>query len=278
MRALRHGHAPCRHADADREREGRGPAARHLRQDHDHGDDIGDDDGGDDDHRTDDGNNDDANHNHNPDDRNDNNVDHHHGSDDGNVYVVHDDDSDNHTDSDSDSYDLGHPIRLPKTGCNAPHGDDAQFDGLDEIVSARAARAPRAAKKARRAPPKIDISWGELVDRYTILRLKRGKAKEPRQAVPLDAELAKLQREMDWFLKSIPGAAGFHKRMKLINARLWRLEDTVRALIRADDTGPSFIMTARSIAVANDKRSGLKVAINRVAVSGLEEVKIYRPG
>jgi hypothetical protein len=85
-----------------------------------------------------------------------------------------------------------------------------------------------------------------------------------------------LQREMDWFLESIPGADVFHKKMNLINSQLWRLENKIRALIRAGDTGEIFIKTARSITLKNGKRSALKEAINKVAGTGIEEIKIYR--
>jgi len=87
-----------------------------------------------------------------------------------------------------------------------------------------------------------------------------------------------LQREMDWFLKSIPGAGVFHKKINRVNSRLWKLEDRIRALIRAGDTGDDFIRTARSITLNNNRRSALKAAVNKVAATGIEEVKIYRLG
>lgn len=85
-----------------------------------------------------------------------------------------------------------------------------------------------------------------------------------------------MQREMDWFLESIPEANVFHKKMRLINSQLWNLENKVRSLIRAGDTGEVFIKTARSITLKNGKRSALKEAINKVAGTGIEEVKIYQ--
>ncbi len=80
---------------------------------------------------------------------------------------------------------------------------------------------------------------------------------------------------MDWFLKSIPGAGVLYKKMNLVNSRLWQLENKIRALIRTGDTGADFIKTARSITLANDKRSALKASVNKVAATGIEEVKIY---
>jgi hypothetical protein len=115
-----------------------------------------------------------------------------------------------------------------------------------------------------------------MVDRYTIIELKLCNAKEPQRAAALKAEFANLQLEMDWFLKGVPGADVFYKKIKLINSRLWRLENRVRALISARDAGDDFIKTARSITLTNDKRSALKTAINKVASTGVEEVKIYQ--
>jgi len=122
----------------------------------------------------------------------------------------------------------------------------------------------------------VEISWGELVDRYTIIELKLRKANGTSRAAPLEAEHSNLQREMDWFLKSIPGAQVFYRKLNLVNSQLWKLEDRIRTLNRAGDTGDIFIRTAQSIALKNDKRSALKAAINKVAATGFEEVKIYR--
>lgn len=151
---------------------------------------------------------------------------------------------------------------------------DGRFNGSDEIVNARAAQSKRALRKIR--APRIEISWGELVDRYTIVELKLRHVKEQGHTTPLKAEFASLQREMDRFLGSVPGAGSFYKKMNFINSHLWRLEDKVRAMIRGGDTGDAYIKAAVSITLTNGKRSALKVAINKAATTGFEEVKIYR--
>ncbi len=108
--------------------------------------------------------------------------------------------------------------------------------------------------------------------------MKLRHAKEQDHTAPLKGEFANLQREMDRFLESIPGADAFYKKMNLINSQLWRLENKVRAMIRAGDRGNAYIKTALSITLTNEKRSALKVAINKVATTGIEEVKIYQLG
>jgi hypothetical protein len=135
-----------------------------------------------------------------------------------------------------------------------------------------------ASRALKTRAPRIEISWGELVDRYTIVELKLRHAKEQDHTAPLKGEFANLQREMDRFLESIPGADAFYKKMNLINSQLWRLENKVRAMIRAGDRGNAYIKTALSITLTNEKRSALKVAINKVATTGIEEVKIYQLG
>ncbi len=140
------------------------------------------------------------------------------------------------------------------------------------------APAPQTSRALKTRAPRIEISWGELVDRYTIVELKLRHAKEQDHTAPLKAEFANLQREMDRFLDSIPGASSFYKKMNLVNSQLWRLENKVRAMIRAGDTGNAYIKTALSITLTNEKRSALKVAINKVATTGIEEVKIYQLG
>lgn len=140
------------------------------------------------------------------------------------------------------------------------------------------APAPQTSRALKTRAPRIEISWGELVDRYTIVELKLRHAKEQDHTAPLKGEFANLQREMDRFLESIPGAGAFYKKMNLINSQLWRLENKVRAMIRAGDRGDAYIKTAQSITLTNEKRSALKVAINKVATTGIEEVKIYQLG
>jgi hypothetical protein len=142
--------------------------------------------------------------------------------------------------------------------------------------SSGAAQERRAPRRQGHRVPRVEISWGELVDRYTIMKLKLRNFKDPHCRTPLQAEVSNLQREMDWFLESIPEANVFHKKMRLINSQLWNLENKVRSLIRAGDTGEVFIKTARSITLKNGKRSALKEAINKVAGTGIEEVKIYQ--
>ena len=100
--------------------------------------------------------------------------------------------------------------------------------------------------------------------------IARSGAKEQDHTAPLKAEFANLQREMDRFLDSIPGASSFYKKMNLVNPQLWQLENKVRAMIRAGDAGNAYIKTALSITLTNEKRSALKVAINKVATTGIE--------
>jgi hypothetical protein len=300
VRTIRHRHAARGHADAHRERQGQG-AACDLREDnqpHDVNDDDGTNDNANDDNANDDNTNDDNANDHNNDDgtndhNNDNDTNDHNNDNDTNDHndnVDKNDDNDNvdNTNDDNDNVDKNDDNDnvdnvyfdkdvdvAPFGGSDGQFGHDDRFDGSDEIVNAPAPQTSRALKTRA---PRIEISWGELVDRYTIVELKLRHAKEQDHTAPLKAEFASLQREMDRFLDSIPGAAAFYKKMNLINSQLWRLENKVRALIRAGDRGDAYIKTALSITLTNEKRSALKVAINKVATTGIEEVKIYQLG
>jgi tetratricopeptide (TPR) repeat protein len=117
-------------------------------------------------------------------------------------------------------------------------------------------------------------SLGELIDKITILRIKTEQIWEPEKLANVRRELALLER-----LAQEDGASGPIRRLTdqlaAVNARLWTIEDAIRACEREGDFGPRFIDLARSVYRENDTRAAIKRAINTLANSVLVEEKSY---
>jgi tetratricopeptide (TPR) repeat protein len=118
-------------------------------------------------------------------------------------------------------------------------------------------------------------SLGELVDKITILRIKAERIREPEKLANVHRELELLER-----LTREDGARGssldvLTNQLAHVNARLWTIEDALRACEREGDFGPRFVALARSVYCENDTRAAIKRAINTLTSSALVEEKSY---
>ena len=119
-------------------------------------------------------------------------------------------------------------------------------------------------------------SPGDLIDKITILQIKRERFTDP-------AKLANVQRELDiltqTLTRSLPQSSelsNLSAQLKRTNESLWDVEDDIRLCDKAADFGPRFIELARSVYHHNDIRCALKRQINELLVSELIEEKGYR--
>ncbi|MEO6809872.1 MAG: DUF6165 family protein, partial [Isosphaeraceae bacterium] len=136
--------------------------------------------------------------------------------------------------------------------------------------------AAELARLTTTSPPiLIEISPGELIDRITILELKCARCDEPETLACLRAELDALRTNHASLPRRSAELDRWTAALRRINETIWIAEDEVRALERAGDFGPRFIDVARSIARANDQRSVVKQAINKLMVSTCIEYKIH---
>jgi hypothetical protein len=121
----------------------------------------------------------------------------------------------------------------------------------------------------------IPVSVGELVDKLTILTLKqihvRGDALEH-----VNQEYQLLQEIFLTVSERIP--IELSAELRVVNAKLWQVEDEIRACDRRNDFGPSFIALAQSVYRLNTRRSEIKRAINIASGSLLIEEKCYAGG
>ena len=118
------------------------------------------------------------------------------------------------------------------------------------------------------------ISLGELIDKISILMVKKKNIKNNDKLDQVNKELNYLQEtldnhvtkdEIDVFLNSLID----------INSRLWVIEDEIRECERKKQFDQKFIDLARSVYFTNDKRANIKLDINNKFGSELVEVKSY---
>ena len=125
----------------------------------------------------------------------------------------------------------------------------------------------------------IEVSNGELLDKYTILQIKKYKIKGDKINNVLK-ELKYLKNKVDYLrskldVKIVDDVFLLMAELVLINARLWDVEDEIRKCEENEDFGEKFISLARQVYITNDKRSNIKKQINIISESKFVEEKSY---
>lgn len=120
----------------------------------------------------------------------------------------------------------------------------------------------------------IPVSYGELIDKITILEIKKERIKDQNKLVNIDKELTCLLEVISLEVMQ-KGAAELYAKLKEINMKLWDIEDAIRESERRSDFGPGFVQLARAVYYTNDDRSEVKRQINGLLGSDLTEEKSY---
>lgn len=120
--------------------------------------------------------------------------------------------------------------------------------------------------------PMVPVSWGELVDKITILEIKCARLRAPAAAANAARELAALATVLEPVAAQI---AAERAQLVAVNTRLWEIEDAIREHEAAKDFGETFIALARAVYQENDTRGRIKAAVNRALNSALVEEKQY---
>ena len=125
--------------------------------------------------------------------------------------------------------------------------------------------------------PQVPISWGELVDKITILEIKDRRLTSEAALANVRRELAQLAAIEAQALAHVPTLAEVKARLLAVNEGLWVIEDDIRDEERARRFGDRFIELARAVYRQNDDRASLKREINDLLGSELVEEKSYQP-
>jgi hypothetical protein len=144
---------------------------------------------------------------------------------------------------------------------------------LHRVTLGQASKLPPAA----RAPVRVEtpVSVGELLDKLTILELKRDKITDPTKRQNVLREWRELGLQCRQRLSLPPEAQALVDDLRRVNGQLWEVEDRLRVLEAAQTFDADFITLARSVYRLNDQRAGLKRQINQLVGSELCEEKSY---
>lgn len=123
--------------------------------------------------------------------------------------------------------------------------------------------------------PTIEVSWGELIDKITILEIKEQRLTSLAAVANVRNELSSLTRVFGTLAPVPAEFDGLKRELKAINEALWDIENRTRAKEAAKLFDDEFIALTRSVYQNNDKRAGIKRRINELLNSGLIEEKQY---
>ena len=125
------------------------------------------------------------------------------------------------------------------------------------------------------AQPSVPVSWGELIDKVTILEIKSEKLQNTDALANVRHELDLLQTFVAPIVAETGEIGDLKSQLKAINTRLWDIEDRIREKEAATTFDAEFIELARSVYKTNDERSALKKRINAQLRSAIVEEKSY---
>ena len=120
-----------------------------------------------------------------------------------------------------------------------------------------------------------EISAGELIDKITILEIKKEKITNKDKLIEIEKELLSLDDTMKKFIPDNSQISKFKNNLKDINLQLWDIEDGKRSAEKNKEFGKEFIELARNVYKFNDERAKIKLAINNALGSNIKEVKSY---
>ena len=120
-----------------------------------------------------------------------------------------------------------------------------------------------------------EISAGELIDKITILEIKKEKISNKEKLIEVDKELVSLYETLKKSINDENKILSFKNDLKNINLKLWDIEDGKRSAEKNNQFDEKFIQLARNVYKINDERAKIKLAINNALGSNIKEVKSY---
>ena len=121
-----------------------------------------------------------------------------------------------------------------------------------------------------------EISAGELIDKITILEIKKAKIDSEKKLEDVNKELISLHETFKKFIPDKSSVKNHMEELKNVNSKLWDIEDEKRELERKKEFSEKFITLARNVYKFNDQRAKIKLEINRILGSNIKEVKSYK--
>ena len=120
-----------------------------------------------------------------------------------------------------------------------------------------------------------EISAGELIDKITILEIKKVKITNKDKQIEIEKEFNSLNSTLQNSIPDISKISNFKDQLKNINLKLWEIEDEKRNAEKSKNFDKKFISLARNVYKFNDERAKIKLAINEALGSNIKEVKSH---
>ena len=121
----------------------------------------------------------------------------------------------------------------------------------------------------------VEVSVGELLDKISILEIKKEKIKDGEKLKFIIDELSILKNQLEKNIKTELIPEELFKSLKEVNSKLWIIEDDKRMCEKNSDFGEKFIKLSRDVHFLNDKRAQIKLEINNLTGSKIKEIKEY---
>ena len=121
----------------------------------------------------------------------------------------------------------------------------------------------------------VEVSVGELLDKISILEIKKEKIKDSEKLKFINDEYEVLKDQLDKNVKSDEKIDKLFQSLKEINSKLWIIEDDKRLCEKNSDFSEKFIKLSRDIHFLNDDRAKIKLEINSHTGSKIREIKNY---
>ena len=121
----------------------------------------------------------------------------------------------------------------------------------------------------------IEVSIGELLDKISILEIKKEKVKDLKKLKFINNEYSILKDQLEKNVKSDGKLNDLYQSLKKINSQLWIIENDKRQCEKDKDFGEKFVKISRDVHFLNDNRAKLKLEINNLTGSVIKEIKEY---
>ena len=121
----------------------------------------------------------------------------------------------------------------------------------------------------------IETSVGELLDKITILEIKKDKVTDEKNLKMINKEYLSLKDSMNKVLKVNKEILNLSKELKEVNLKLWEVEDNKRLAEKNKKFDDNFIELSRNVYRFNDLRAKIKSKINELSGSNIKEIKQY---
>ena len=121
----------------------------------------------------------------------------------------------------------------------------------------------------------VEVSVGELLDKISILEIKKDKIKDLEKLKFINYEHNILKDQLDKNVKTDKELNKLFQSLKKINSELWVIEDDKRMCEKNSDFGEKFIKLSRDVHFLNDDRAKIKLEINNYTGSKIKEIKEY---